>query len=98
MQLREQRLRALAQANGVRQARAQLKRDLAAGRIALAQVLAEPPAHAQTAMLHELLLAVPKIGPARMQRTLARCRITPTKTVASLSERQRAELIDSLRH
>src|SRR6266542_6146815 len=71
----EQRLRALARANEVRLARAQLKREVAAGRIALARVLAGPPSCAQTAKVRELLLVVPRIGPARADRVLARCRI-----------------------
>jgi hypothetical protein len=95
---REQRLLALARANEVRLARAQLKRELAAGAIELAQVLSAPPASAQTAKLRELLLAVPRIGPARVHRALAHCRIAETKTVVGLSDRQRAELIEFLRN
>src|SRR6266536_3264292 len=41
---REQRLRALRLANEIRSARAQLKKDLASGKIELAQILAQPPA------------------------------------------------------
>jgi hypothetical protein len=93
----EQRLRALARANEVRRARAQLKRDLAAGRVALAEVLAEPPACAQTAKARDLLLAVPGIGPAKADRALTHCRIAYAKTVAGLSGRQRGELIELLR-
>jgi hypothetical protein len=40
---REQRLRALEQANEVRTARAKLKRELASGKIELVQILADPP-------------------------------------------------------
>jgi len=93
----EQRLGALARANEVRLARAQLKRDLAAGRVALAEVLSEPPACAQTAKARELLLAVPGIGPAKADRALTHCRIAYAKTVAGLSGRQRAELVELLR-
>ncbi len=85
--------RALARANEVRLARAQLKREVAAGRIALARVLAGPPSCAQTAKVRELLLVVPRIGPARADRVLARCRIAYAKTVGGLSDRQRAELV-----
>jgi hypothetical protein len=92
----EQRLRALAKANEVRVARAQLKRELAAGRVELARLVAEPPACVQTAKLRELLLAVPRIGPVGADRVLARCRIAHAKTIAGLSERQRAELVELL--
>jgi S13-like H2TH domain len=92
-----QRLRALGLANEVRSGRAKLKRELAAGRAELASVIAEPPACARTARVYELLLAVPKIGPAKATRGLSQCRIAPTKTVAGLSERQRRELLQFLR-
>jgi hypothetical protein len=91
--VREQRLGALAKANEVRIARSQLKRDLAAGRIDLVRVLSDPPVCAQTAMVRDLLLAVRKVGPARVNRAFAQCRIADTKTVAGLSDRQRAALI-----
>jgi hypothetical protein len=94
----EQRLRALEKANEVRLARAQLKRELAAGKIELAQVLTNPPPCAQTAKLRELLLAVPRIGPATVHRALAHCQIAYAKTIAGLSDRQRAQLIELLRH
>jgi hypothetical protein len=93
----EQRLDALARANQVRSARAQLKRDLAAGSLKLARVLADPPPCAHTARVRDLLMAVPGIGRARAGRALAHCRIAEAKTVAGLSGRQRAELIDLLR-
>jgi hypothetical protein len=92
----EQRLRALAKANEVRVARAQLKRQVAAGRIELAQVVADPPACAQTAKVRQLLLVVPRIGPARADRVLAHCRIAYAKTIGGLSDRQRAELVEML--
>jgi hypothetical protein len=92
----EQRERALAKANEVRLARARLKLDLAAGRIELASVLSDPPPCAQTAKLRDLLLAVPRIGPARVNRALAHCRIPDSKSIAGLSDRQRATLIELL--
>ena len=92
----EQRDRALAKANEIRLARARLKRDLAAGTITLARVLSDPPPCAHTAKLRDLFLAVPKIGPARVNRTLAHCRIADSKTIAGLSNRQRTALIQLL--
>jgi hypothetical protein len=94
---REQRLRALRQANEIRSARAQLRRDLASGRFELAQILAHPPEFAQTAKVFGLLLLVPKIGPVKAGRLLAQCRIAHSKTLAGLSDRQRAALIDLVR-
>ncbi len=94
---REQRLQALKLANQIRSARAQLKRDLASTRIELAQVLARPPQCAQRAKVLDLLLLLPKIGPVKAGRMLAQCRIAHAKTLAGLSDRQRAALIDLVR-
>lgn len=93
----EQRLRALAIANEVRTGRAQLKRDIAAGTVALVDILASPPGCAHTARVAELLLAVPGVGPARVRRMLAHCRISEAKTLTGLTGRQRADLINLLR-
>ncbi|MGZ4337137.1 MAG: integration host factor, actinobacterial type [Gaiellaceae bacterium] len=88
----EQRLRALQQANQVRSERARLKRELAAGEIGLVQILAQPPACLRTARVRDLLVALPKIGSVKAGRILARCGIAPSKTLAGLTDRQRAEL------
>ena len=67
----DQRLRALRQANEIRSRRAALKKDLASGRVRIEDVLAQPPAYAKTAKVQDLLLAVPKVGPARVARLLS---------------------------
>jgi S13-like protein len=56
-------------------------------------MLAAPPSYLQTAQVRELLLVMPRIGPARADRLLAGSRIAHAKTVAGLSERQRTELV-----
>ena len=94
---REQRLRALEQANEVRTARAKLKKELASGKIELVQILADPPACVRTARVREVLLAVPKIGSVRAGRILAQCGIAHSKTLGGLTDRQRGELIDLFR-
>ena len=93
----ERRLQALAHANEVRYARAQLKRDLIAGRVGLPELLSEPPACAQTAMVRDLLLASPGIGPAKADRALTRCGIAHSKAVIGLSSRQRVSLVEFFR-
>jgi hypothetical protein len=93
----EQRRHALQQANQVRSERARLKKDLATGTVGLVEILARPPACARTARVGDLLLALPKIGSVKAGRILARCRISDSKTVAGLTDRQRAELTDLFR-
>jgi hypothetical protein len=90
---RGQRRAALRKANEVRVGRAQLKRDLAAGRVDIEEILARPPEGAKTARVRELLLAVPGLGPARISRLQVCCGISESRTVDTLSERQRSELI-----
>jgi hypothetical protein len=93
----DQRLWALRQANEIRSSRATLKKELGSGRVRIEDVLAQPPDWARKAKVNTLLLALPKIGPARAARVLSQCRIAPSKTVGGLSERQRGELIGLLR-
>jgi len=90
-------MRALRHANEIRSGRARLKKELALGRVGIEEIIAQPPESAKTAKVYDLLLALPKIGPARATRCLTQCRIAPSKTVAGLSERQRHELIGLFR-
>jgi hypothetical protein len=92
----EQRLESLRQANKIRVGRAKLKRQLTNGEVRIADILASPPECASTQKVEDLLLALPKYGPARVGRLLVRCRISPSKTVLGLSSRQRQELIRHL--
>jgi hypothetical protein len=94
---REQRLSVFQQANETRLARSQLKKDLAAGRCQIDDVLAEAPALARGAKVYDLLLAVPKLGRVRASKLLRHCQISEAKTLGGLSERQRAKLIDAFR-
>jgi hypothetical protein len=93
-----QRLAALARANEIRSRRAQLKRDLKSGRISIQQLLSKPPSYLETAKVSDMLLAVPKYGRVKVNKILHTCRISPSKTIGGLSERQRAELVTLLNH
>ena len=92
-----QRMEALKRANDIRTRRANLKRDLKAGRVHIHGLLLDPPAYLETAKVFDLLLAVPKYGRVKVNRILTQCRISPSKTVGGLSERQRGELVALLR-
>lgn len=89
---RRQRLDALGKANEVRARRAQLKRDVKAGRVRVADVLADPPAFVLAMKVWDLLLAVPKVGRVKAGGMLRRCAVSASKTIGGLSERQRDEL------
>ena len=92
-----QRMEALKRANDIRTRRANLKRDLKAGRVHIHGLLLDPPEYLETAKVFDLLLAVPKYGRVKVNRILTQCRISPSKTVGGLSERQRGELVSYLR-
>lgn len=94
---RGQRMDALALANEIRGKRARLKRDLKAGRVRIHSVIDDPPEWLHTAKVLDLLLAVPKVGRVKANKALVQCRISPSKTVGGLSERQRRELVTLLR-
>ena len=92
-----QRMDALKRANEIRTQRARLKRDLKGGRVKIHGLLLDPPEYLQTAKVFDLLLAVPKYGRVKANRILTHCRISPSKTIGGLSERQRNELVSYLR-
>jgi hypothetical protein len=93
----DQRMEALKRANDIRTARAKLKKDLKASRASIQTILLDPPEYVLTAKVFDMLLAVPKYGRVKTNRILNQCRISPSKTIGGLSERQRAELISQLR-
>jgi hypothetical protein len=92
-----QRMEALQRANEIRTKRATLKRDLKAGKVSIHDLLLEPPDYVHSAKVFDLLLAVPKYGRVKVNKVLQLCRISPSKTIGGLSQRQRAELVSMLR-
>jgi hypothetical protein len=93
----DQRMEALQRANDIRSKRAQLKRDLKGAKVKIQTLLMDPPEYVQTAKVIDMLMAVPKYGRVKTNRILNQCRISPSKTIGGLSERQRAELVSQLR-
>ncbi len=89
----DQRMDALKRANDVRVRRAQLKKDLKEGKARIEQILGNPPEYVETAKVIDILMAVPKFGRVKAARFLNTCRISQSKTVGGLSDRQRTELI-----
>jgi hypothetical protein len=89
----DQRMEALKRANDIRVKRAKLKKDLKEGRAQIEEILDAPPEYVSTAKVFDILMAVPKFGRVKAARFLNQCRISQSKTVGGLSERQRAELI-----
>ncbi len=92
-----QRRAALEHANRVRSLRAQMKAAIKAGELHPAMVLVEPPAAVGSMKVYDLLLKAPRFGPVKARKVLRACEVSPVKTVAGLTERQRRELAEALR-
>ena len=89
----DQRMEALKRANDIRVRRARLKKDLKDARVQIEEILLDPPEWVETAKVFDMLMAVPKLGRVKAARLLNSCRISQSKTVGGLSERQRTELV-----
>jgi hypothetical protein len=92
----DQRMDALKRANDIRTKRAKLKRDLKGGKVNIQTLLLDPPEYVETAKVFDMLLAVPKYGRVKTNRILNQCRISSSKTIGGLSQRQRKELVSQL--
>ncbi len=91
-----QHLRALEQANRVRLARAELKRLVAEGEVSVADVVLECPWEADSMAIADLLLSQHRWGRTRCRRFLASIPMMETKTIGSMTERQRRALATQL--
>lgn len=87
-----QRREALAKANWVRSRRKELKLDLRSRRDDPARLFVDPPEWVLTMRVLDLLLAVPKVGRVKANRILSQARVSPSKTLGGLTDRQRREL------
>ena len=74
------------------------KADPLDGHVLIDQILSDPPEYVSTAKVIDILMAVPKFGRVKAARFLNQCRISQSKTVGGLSDRQRAELVGLFNH
>lgn len=93
----QQRLDALKDANKIRSLRAQLKRNVKSRRQSVPAVIANPPEYVETMKVFDLLVAQPKMGRVKANRAMQHCRVSPSKTLGGLTDRQRGELVSELR-
>ena len=92
-----QHMKALAQANKVRLARAELKRQIADGEYTVDDVVTKCPWEAESMAIAELLMAQHRWGRTRCRRFLASIPMSETKTIGSMTERQRNAIAGRLR-
>jgi hypothetical protein len=91
-----QHLRALEHANRVRLARAEMKRQIAAGDLPAAEVILGCPWEAESMSISDVLMSQKRWGRARCRRLLMAIGIPENKRVGTLTERQRAILAATL--
>jgi hypothetical protein len=89
-------MQALQRANQVRLARANLKRQVAAGRILAADVILDCPSQIEGMAVADLLMSQPRWGRTRCRSVLTAVPLSETKTVGSMTERQRLVLASLL--
>jgi hypothetical protein len=87
-----QHMQALAQANKVRLARAELKRQVGDGELSVADVVLDCPWEAESMAIADLLMSQHRWGRTRCRRFLASVSMNETKTIGSMTDRQRREL------
>ena len=92
-----QHMQALRRANEVRLARAALKRTVAEGSTTVGAVILACPWEAASMTIAELLLSQNRWGATRCSRFLTTSGLTETKTVGSMTDRQRCALTDDLK-
>ena len=85
----DQPLRALEEANRVRLARAQLKREIATGGLSASAVIECCPTEASGMAIDELLRSQPRWGPAWCSRVLTSVGVSEPRPLGALTERQR---------
>ena len=87
-----QHMQALQRANEVRLARAELKRNIGLGTLAVAEVILTCPWEASSMTIAELLTSQRRWGTTRASKFLAGSGMPETKTVGSMTDRQRGLL------
>jgi hypothetical protein len=92
-----QHMRALAQANRVRLARAELKRQVTDGEVTVEEVVLSCAWEAESMTIADLLMSQHRWGRTRCRRFLASIPMSETKTIGSMTDRQRRALAARLR-
>ncbi len=91
-----QHMQALARANRVRLARAELKRSIGRGEIDIADVIRDCPWETESMTLTELLTSQRRWGRTRARKLLQGLALSENKRLGTLTPRQRALLASTL--
>lgn len=85
-----QNMRALERANRIRLARAELKRRIAKGDVAVADVLLDPADEVAGMEIADLLTSQRRWGATRCTKFMDSIGLSESKTISSLTQRQRS--------
>lgn len=91
-----QHMQALARANRVRLARAELKRSVGRGEVDVAEVIRDCPWETESMTLAELLTSQRRWGRTRARKLLQALALSENKRIGTLTPRQRALLTSAL--
>ncbi len=91
-----QHMQALARANRVRLARAELKRSIGRGEVDVAEVIRESSWETESMTLAELLTSQRRWGRTRARKLLQTVALSENKRLGTLTPRQRALLTSAL--
>jgi hypothetical protein len=89
-------MQALARANRVREARAELKRSVASGDVEASEVILDCPWEAESMTLAELLTSQRRWGRTRARKFVAGLALAENKRLGTLTSRQRQLLAAAL--
>jgi hypothetical protein len=92
----QERRSALEEANRVRFARADAKRDLKSGTLDIYDLLMDPSEELKGAKVEEMLLAVRGMGRVKVTRILREAGVSRAKTLVGLTHGQRDRLLKVL--
>lgn len=84
-----QRAEALAKANAVRFATADMKRKIADGEMNISEVLENPPEYVRNLRIDKLLILLPRVGRQKARLMLRNLHINPGSYLCELTDRQR---------
>lgn len=91
-----QHMQALARANRVRLARAELKRSIGRGEVDVSEVIRDTPWETESMTLAELLTSQRRWGRTRARKLLQALALSENKRIGTLTPRQRALLASAL--
>lgn len=92
----EQRAAALEKAAQARKARAELKADIKAGKLTIADILESQDDVVKKTKVSAVLMSFPGYGKARVAALMEECGIQETRKIGGLGSKQKAALLEKL--